>query len=457
MINDAFEDLKTVAGILADFFYLSPEKNTKRLRKDDDIDSVQPSAKRIRNSFLQEPSDAILETYDELFFDFNYTFDILNTTPSQDLLERISIAKKRPLSPQLASLISKNDLLKIYDYFLTSSPFLLSTLSPGESIYLDKRDTGLPRTINVLYSQDEGMKLIIETKSKRCDGKKRSLEKKSGTTKKGKPAWRVDSEQEIEYFNAVVQITSPANLVNLRNEVSLSQQFYSDNINRNELGQKFTAKNGNTKISVYSIKAHSDLKDLLTTKVLLSSQQKNQMILDLLNAVKAFHDKGYVHQDLKPANILVYGDATNGYKLKLTDYGLSTPHCDPNSTALATLFYHSPEIAKIHAKPSDEYYLYYYESVEARDCLASQYARQYINTLGLRAPHKANDIWALGIIVYEILYNKLPKDIYELSANDHPLIKALLNPERKSRVDIDRALEIYKELNSPVLSKKLGI
>ena len=47
------------------------------------------------------------------------------------------------------------------------------------------------------------------------------------------------------------------------------------------------------------------------------------MILDqLLVRLKAIHSKGYIHQDVKPANFLA-GTGVNGNAIYITDFGIS--------------------------------------------------------------------------------------------------------------------------------------
>lgn len=418
--------------------------NNKRKAQSPIEDNYQRKRAKIQTESLDLTEPLLINDMGKMESDFDNLF---HQTPYQAFLNRLTAAKSRPLSHKLRPLIQQQDLNKIYDYFLSNTLLDISVLKPGEAYYLSKQVSGLPRTVNILCSKEGEFKLIVETKSKKLDGTKKKLPKKAGTTKSGKPAWRVDTD-ETAYFNAVAIVESDEDINDLKHEVAISQKFGSETVNENELGQKFHSKNGCEKISVYSVKADGDLQDLLSKKVALSDEKKNSMILDLLNGVKLFHDQNYVHQDLKPGNILIYGNNQTGYRLKLTDYGLTQRHGDQSTQALATLLYHSPEIAKIYSHPISSHYNYYNHSL-CNNTLAKHYANRYSRISDqLRAPNKANDIWALGIIVYEILYGEKPTFPEAHSKiNTNPLLMGLLAPDRQYRIDIDRALEIHNQEN----------
>ena len=88
-----------------------------------------------------------------------------------------------------------------------------------------------------------------------------------------------------------------------------------------------------------------------------------------MKAVSYIHNKGTFHRDIKPENILVAEDNT----MKLSDFGFSTSFKDgPRSTVCGTRDYIAPEVAA--KQPQNE----------------------------------KVDIWTLGILLYEMVYNKPP-------------------------------------------------
>jgi len=386
--------------------------------------------------------------------------------PFQQFLDRIESTKHLSNS-RLSKLISREDFLKICNYFALADnmeshqhQFGINTrsqnnhqnhiekirrLQPGESYRLPKEASGLARTLNILRSAGGEFKLLLETKSKLSNGKKQALPKVGGSFKSGKPAWRIDGNL-TEYFDLVAEFEEDKQLNEIKSEVALSQELGSDTVNVNELGQVYE-KHGVKKVSVYSVKAEGSLEDLLSDKVTLTAEQKHIMIKDLLSAVKRFHDNGYVHQDIKPGNILFIKNKQNEYRLKITDYGLSRKQYDPCEQALASAGYHSPEIALIHANTKSEYYNYF-SSKDAKNSLGAWHANvmQPIRGLAAATPNKANDMWALGIVIYKILYGRAPLCSQRNSnIQNNPLLKGLLTANRKERINIDAAIEIHDQ------------
>jgi len=124
-----------------------------------------------------------------------------------------------------------------------------------------------------------------------------------------------------------------------------------------------------------------DLSFLMDRYVLYESEAKFY-IAELILALEYLHNKGIIHRDVKPANILIGADG----HIKLCDFGLSMCQyksedsllksgscgCDKNNKKVGTAYYMAPEIIK--------------ENHISFDC----------------------DWWAVGIILYEMLLGKLP-------------------------------------------------
>ncbi|MGE3318891.1 MAG: protein kinase [Candidatus Berkiella sp.] len=387
----------------------------------------------------------------------------------KDFVERLSLVKWHTPGPKLGALLSSAAREKIFDYFLADTdPSVaahfsgtqllkirremanIAALKPGEAYRLDKKITGLPRTLNVLRGDDGQFMLIVETKSKLANESKQKLPHIGGTTKTGKPAWRIDAG-EVEYFNLVAKVRDQHDIIELSQEVELSKKMASPEVQQNVLGAKFTNK-GQEKISVYSVKADDSLETIVrngTTKG-LSIEEQDSLILELLKGTKIFHDQNYVHQDLKPGNILVYKDAVSGYHLKLTDFGLVRKN-GYNEAALGTAGYQSPEISYYHSDPLVHNHAYF-NSVHGVHSLAHNiyknnphiYPADGSGRAAIKKPDLSNDMWSIGVIAFEIRYGRQPAASDWPTIQADPLLKGLFT-DRANRININAAINIHKD------------
>ncbi len=108
----------------------------------------------------------------------------------------------------------------------------------------------------------------------------------------------------------------------------------------------------------------------------LPSEAALLILLECARALKYAHDKGVVHRDVKPSNILI----SRKGEVKLTDFGIATARDDEGSTALTstgvtlgTVAYMSPE-----------------QIESSRDV------------------DKRSDIYSLGVMLYEMVTGKAP-------------------------------------------------
>ncbi|HEX8875942.1 MAG TPA: serine/threonine-protein kinase, partial [Phycisphaerales bacterium] len=122
----------------------------------------------------------------------------------------------------------------------------------------------------------------------------------------------------------------------------------------------------------------------------LSDRQRVDLLARVCDAVQHAHQKGVIHRDLKPGNILVEAASDGTYAPKVLDFGVAKlTNSEGESATLAldanrivgTLGYMSPE--QFEAKP---------EQVDTR-----------------------SDVYALGVILYELLAEKLPLDLNDLT------------------------------------------
>ncbi len=148
-----------------------------------------------------------------------------------------------------------------------------------------------------------------------------------------------------------------------------------------------------------------NLKEYMEKNAPLPIDQAVSLISQLLSALRYTHDKGIVHLDVKPQNVMI----TEDLRLKLTDFGIARlpgeESTEEKEKAMGTVHYMSPEQA--NGSPVD------------------------FNT----------DVYSAGVIFYEMLTGRLPFE------GDTPLSVAMMHinnppvPPGKYNPSIPAALE----------------
>jgi serine/threonine protein kinase len=124
----------------------------------------------------------------------------------------------------------------------------------------------------------------------------------------------------------------------------------------------------------------------------------------IADALLYCHEHGIYHRDLKPENILIrfLGD-NNGYDVKLTDFGLCTKNDFSEAFGCGSLRYIPPECINdaVASDFMDE------EAISFLDHDNSDPFNKYkIREIGYSA--RANDAWAMGIILINLLFGRNP-------------------------------------------------
>jgi eukaryotic-like serine/threonine-protein kinase len=160
----------------------------------------------------------------------------------------------------------------------------------------------------------------------------------------------------------------------------------------------------------------TDLKSLIRNKGRFSIQDTVGLVAQACAGVGYAHRAGLVHCDIKPHNMLV----SNDFRLKVTDFGIAR--------ALATI--HPDEKSEVvWGSP------HYFSPEQAAGA----------------APSPASDVYALGVILYEMLTGRLPFEASESTelARMHRVEVPI--PPRRLNPAIPEALE---EITLKVLSKE---
>ncbi|MCP4602435.1 MAG: serine/threonine protein kinase [Proteobacteria bacterium] len=132
---------------------------------------------------------------------------------------------------------------------------------------------------------------------------------------------------------------------------------------------------------VMELLSGSSLKDLIVEQEKLPTDFTVFIVLHILSALVAAHEKGIIHRDMKPGNVFLFKDAQGRQVVKLLDFGIAKIQgallegdqgLTKTGTVLGTPHYMSPEQAR--GKP-----------IDARI-----------------------DVWAVGVMMYEMLSGQLP-------------------------------------------------
>ncbi|MCL0082455.1 serine/threonine protein kinase, partial [Dehalococcoidia bacterium] len=134
----------------------------------------------------------------------------------------------------------------------------------------------------------------------------------------------------------------------------------------------------------------------------VEAEEAARIIFEILSGLKYAHDKGVIHRDLKPQNVLLTGDLTP----KISDWGLSKVVAESKSSSITGFspLYATPE----HVAPE-------------------QFGR----------PDPRTDNYQVGVIFYELVTGRLPFEgdsIMEISSaivGEEPPLPSEINPGAK--------------------------
>ncbi|XP_063049099.1 uncharacterized protein LOC134443094 [Engraulis encrasicolus] len=174
------------------------------------------------------------------------------------------------------------------------------------------------------------------------------------------------------------------------------------------------------------------------TPVKLQQEDKLSVSLDISMAVEYIHDRGVIHQDLKPANIMVASSSKRAY---LTDWGLANMR---DSVMMSRATGHMGAVGSVLGGTPP--YM-------ARECLVQ-----------CRKCSTRSDMWSLGITLLEMFTNSKPwlktstqeirERLFEQNSPDalaylqppfHDIVKPLLLHEPESRMSAKDLVVLLKK------------
>lgn len=190
------------------------------------------------------------------------------------------------------------------------------------------------------------------------------------------------------------------------------------------------------------------------------------IIKQISDALHYIHSKGFVHQDVKPGNILLSSEG----RILLADFGIGHSFLSA-AMVVGTPAFQAPEALNETDLDSD------FNTIQIDDepnepsfymtCQSFQSDRSYKMTTNansssdseeIECPQVKEDVWALGVTLYQLLFNQLPytgQNLYEIvslikSTNliipktidptiEH-LLKGMLTVDPVSRFSLDDVL-----------------
>lgn len=175
------------------------------------------------------------------------------------------------------------------------------------------------------------------------------------------------------------------------------------------------------------------------------------IIKQVSNALSYVHSLGFVHQDIKPANILL---KSNGMVL-LADFGIGHSFMSA-STVVGTPAYQAPEAINDNTDLDDLDYDEPSHSSSKEEESSEESLKE-----NEECPQLKEEIWALGVTLYQLIFNDLPfigENLYEIVSiikstplslphGIDPKIEGLLR--RMLEVDPEKRISLDEVMNDP--------
>lgn len=175
----------------------------------------------------------------------------------------------------------------------------------------------------------------------------------------------------------------------------------------------------------------------------LSLSSTRKYTLQIVDALEHLHRLGIVHRDLKPENILL----NERLDILITDFGSAQRYSTaPNGSSSKLECTMQETSSEINMKKQDS-------KQERRNSFVG--TAQYVSPEMLKNRHATNksDLWALGVIIYQMMTNVMPFN----APNEYLIYQKILNLEYEVPEDFDEtALDLVKSLIRLDPSQRLG-
>ncbi|XP_061196068.1 eukaryotic translation initiation factor 2-alpha kinase 3-like [Saccostrea echinata] len=185
-----------------------------------------------------------------------------------------------------------------------------------------------------------------------------------------------------------------------------------------------------------------NLKTLIESgEIFIEDRRRRNLFLDIIFGLQYIHDKGYMHRDMKPPNILIDVDG----RAKIGDFGLARRYI--------------VSVAEVGSPSSEKDRICFTKRIGTPTYVAPE-------VLKSNCPYdKKADFYSIGIILFEIYYKmgsgseradtiqKLRnqdfaplEEIPEKYKNVRVVVESLLSHEPSLRMDLERVLELMSPL-----------
>lgn len=190
----------------------------------------------------------------------------------------------------------------------------------------------------------------------------------------------------------------------------------------------------------------SGLDELILTEGPLPPARAAQLILPILDALGAAHDKGIIHRDVKPSNIFLARDEHGSIRPKLLDFGIARGLADDHRITMAGVVCGTPDyMSPEQARGSKD--------VDARSDVWSVCATLYEMVAG-RPPFRGDNY---NEVMFKVIHEPYPpiRHLLEADAELAAILERGLTKQRAARFQSTR--ELARSLSQFLLQRGVDV